>query len=153
MKKHILPSLLVLASWFFYSSCSVKEPELIAIENVRVEKFGLRQSALDLELHYFNPNNTRLKLKRAEGTAWLDGNPLGQFVLDTLIRIPARADFRLPLRLQVDMKYFVENMAKAMSGKEVVVKIDGTARVGKSILTINYPIQYEGKHKLSELLK
>ncbi len=153
MKKHILPSLLVIAGWIFYNSCSFKDPELVAIENVKVEKLGLRQSALNLELRYFNPNNTRAKLKRAEGTAWVDGNPLGQFVLDTLIRIPANADFRLPLKLQLDMRYFVENMAKAMSDKEVTIKVEGNARVSKSILTINYPIKYEGKEKLSELLK
>ncbi len=118
MKKRILSYTLVFASWIFYSSCdSVKEPELVAIENVRVERLGLKESALNIELHYFNPNKYRLKLKRAEGTAWIDGNPLGYFVLDTLIRIPAYSDFRLPLKLKMDMKYFVENMAKAFLRK------------------------------------
>ncbi len=138
----------------FLSSCgSLKEPELIGIENVRVNRLGLAESSLTLTLHYFNPNNKRLKLKKAEGDAWLDGNPLGHFTIDTLIHIPARSDFRLPVKLSMDMRYFVENMSVAFLGKEVTLKVDGVARVGKGIFFINYPIEYEGKENLDGILK
>ncbi len=123
------------------------------IENVRFDRLGLNQSSLTLTLHYFNPNKNRLKLKRAEGDAWLDGNPLGHFSMDTLIHIPARSDFSLPVKMSMDMNHFVENMSIAFSGKEVILKIDGMARAGKGIIFINYPIQYEGKQKLGDLMK
>lgn len=123
------------------------------IENVRVSRLGLIESSLTLSLHYFNPNNKRLKLKKAEGDAWLDGNPLGHFTIDTLIHIPARSDFRLPVKLSMDMSHFVENMSIAFLGKEVTLKVDGMARAGKGIIFINYPLHYEGKQKLGELLK
>ena len=139
---------------FFLSSCgSLKEPELIGIENVRVGWLNLKESSLTLTLHYFNPNKNRLKLKKAEGDAWLDGNPLGHFTMDTLIHIPARSDFHLPVKMSMDMNHFAENMSVAFSGKEVTLKIDGVARIGKGIIFINYPIHYEGKQKLGELLK
>lgn len=123
------------------------------IENVQVSRLGLKESSLTLTLHYFNPNNKRLKLKKAEGDAWVDGNPLGHFTMDTLIHIPARADFRLPVKMRMDMAHFVENMSIAFLGKEITLKIDGVARVGKGIIYINHPIHYEGKQKLGGLLK
>jgi len=154
MKRPILPCLLILFTWLFHSSCSsVKEPELIGIENVRIDRMGLQESAVKLDLHYFNPNKFRLKLKKAEGDAWLDGNSLGHFTLDTLIHIPARDSFRLPLKLKMDMRHFLANMRMAISGKEVFLKVDGIARAGKSIVYVNYPIKYEGKVKLDELMK
>lgn len=154
MKKQAPFYILILVAWLLYSSCSsIKEPELKGIENVRVERISLTESALNLELHYFNPNKSRFKLKRAEGTAWLDSNRLGDFVLDTLIHIPANSDFRLPLKLKMDMRHFVSNMAKFVSGKQVFIKVDGKARVSKGIISGNYPIKYEGKESLGELLK
>ena len=131
----------------------MKEPELMDIENVRVSRLGLKESSLTLTLHYFNHNKKRMKLKKAEGDAWLDGNPLGHFTIDTLIHIPALSDFRLPVKMSMDMSHFVENMSVAFSGKEVTLKVDGVARAGKGIISINYPIHYEGKQKLGELLK
>ena len=125
----------------------------MGIENVRVGRLGLVESSVTLTLHYYNPNNKRLKLKKAEGDAWLDGNPLGHFTIDTLIHIPALSDFRLPVKMIMDMSHFVENMSVAFSGKEVILKVDGMARIGKGIIFINYPVYYEGKQKLAELLK
>lgn len=143
---------LVLGS-FLYSCGSMKEPELMDIENVRVNRLGLNESSLTLTLYYFNPNNNRLKLKKAEGDAWLDGNPLGHFTVDTLIHIPAASGFRLPVQLKMDMSHFVENISVAFLDKEVTLKVDGVVRIGKGIIFVNYPIHYEGKQKLGELLK
>lgn len=135
-------------------SCkSVKDPELMGIENLRINRLGLIESSLSFDMQFFNPNNFRLKLKEASGNAWLDNNLLGHFTVDTLVQVPARRDFRLPVRLKIDMSHFVENISAALMDKQVTLKLDGTARAGKGLLFINYPIQYEGKQKLSELLK
>lgn len=146
--------LFFLLSITFLPSCkSVKEPVLKGIEKVRVKRVGLKESNLDFEILFFNPNNYRLKLKKASGEAWLDGNSLGRFTIDTLVHIPANGDFRLPVQLKIDMRHFVENMAAALMDKIVLLKLDGVAKAGKGIIFINYPIHYEGKQKLGELLK
>ncbi|MES1218087.1 MAG: LEA type 2 family protein [Bacteroidota bacterium] len=137
-----------------FSSCkSFKEPEFTGIENVRVGEIGLDGSLLNLDLHYFNHNKSRLQLKYAEGDAWLDETKLGHFTVDTLIHIPANADFFLPVTLKVDMAYILKNALSAFINKEVTVKIDGNAKVGKGGIFIHYPIRYEGKQNLAELMK
>jgi LEA14-like dessication related protein len=135
-------------------SCrSMKDPDFKGIENVRPGGLGLKNSTILMDLHYFNPNNSRLKLKRAEGDAWLENISLGHFTLDTLIEIPAHNDFWLPVSMEVDMKHVLQNTAILVLKTEVTVKVEGNARIGKAGLYINYPIHYEGKQNTAELIK
>ena len=149
------PSLFLLSlPLLLLAACkNLKSPELKGIENFEIGKAGLKESTVQLQVHYYNPNNFKLKLKKAEGDAWLDGNPLGHFIVDTTIQIMPRSDFKLPVTLKLDMKHFVENMTVAFLGKTVLLKMKGTARVGKGFIYINYPLEYEGKESLSEWLK
>jgi LEA14-like dessication related protein len=154
MKNSFLPFLLCLAAVAFLPSCkSAKDPELKGIENVRIGRVGLSRSNLTFDMVFFNPNNYRMKLKEASGDAWLDGNPLGHFTVDSLVHIPALGDFRLPVRMEMDMKYLVENISAAFTDKIVTLKLDGKARAGKGLIFINYPLRFEAKQKFSELMK
>lgn len=154
MSKLLSPTYLCLLSAFFFVSCkSFKEPDFTGIENVRVAEIGATGSTLKLDLHYFNPNNSKLQLRHAEGDAWLEQTKLGHFIIDTLIHIPAKADFILPVVLKVDMTYIIQNALSAFLSKEVLVKIEGNAKVGKGGIFIHYPIRYSGKQNISELMK
>jgi LEA14-like dessication related protein len=146
--------LVVTISSLGLASCgSVKEPEFKGIENVRIKKFGLNESTLSLNLHYFNPNKSRLKLKKAEGDAWIDGKFLGHFIIDTLVLIPANGYFQLPVKLQMDMSSLFKNSLAALFNKEVLVKIEGKAKVGKAGIFISYSIRYEGKQNFGEMMR
>jgi LEA14-like dessication related protein len=154
MKKQICPTLFIVITAYVLTSCgNLMDPEMKGIENIRISRLGLKESTLFLDIHYFNPNGFRLKLKKAEGDAWVDGNPLGHFTMDTLVQIMPRSDFRLPVKLEMDMSHFAGNMSAAFLGKQVLLKVKGTARAGKGFLFFNYPIEYEGKESLSGFLK
>lgn len=148
----IIASLPLQAAFFLASCGSIKEPELKGIENVRVDKISSKNSTLRLDLQYFNPNKFRVKLKNASGDAWLEGKKLGSFSLDSAVNVLASSNFTLPVTLDVDMKKVLSNTLTLLLSNEVTLKIDGTARIGKSGITINYPLKYEGKQKLSDLL-
>lgn len=149
-----LPFLLTAFLTITIISCrNIKSPELKEIENLSIHKMGLKESVVNLKVHYFNPNNFGVKLKKAEGNAWIDGKALGQFTMDSLIKIAPKSDFWIPVKLKLDMSHFVENMAAAFLGKQVMLKIYGTARVGKGFLFMNYPLEYEGKQSLESWLK
>jgi LEA14-like dessication related protein len=122
------------------------------IEKVSINQVGLKESALSFDILFFNPNNFRLKLKEASGDVWLDGNKLGHFTVDTIVRIPANGEFRLPVQLKMDMSHFVENMAAALMDKLVILKVDGIAKAGKGFIFINYPLKFERKLKITEML-
>jgi LEA14-like dessication related protein len=152
IKRRINPSLPLLIVVFFGGCRSLKEPELKGINNVRVDNISSATSTLRLDLRYYNPNKFRVKLKRANGDAWLDGKKLGSFTLDSAVAISPVAEFSLPVSLEVDMKRVLSNTLALLLNNEVTLKIDGTARIGKSGITINYPLKYEGKQKVADLL-
>lgn len=142
-----------LISTLLLSCSSFREPDFRGIDNVKTTAISLSRTSLAIDLHYFNPNNTQIKLKNAEGDAWIDGTPLGRFFMDTLILIPANADFRLPVRLDLEMKSVLKNSFAVFLKNEVLLKIEGQARIGKAGFYINYPVRYEGKQNISGLLK
>lgn len=154
MKNNTFPTLLIGTMSFLMASCaSVKEPELKGIESIKMDKLDLSRPSVSMDLVYFNPNKYKIKLKRAEGDAWLNGRPLGHFTVDSLIHIAALSDFQLPVNLQVDKDNLSKNASLLLLGQEVTLKVDAIAKVGKGPVFINYPIHYEGKQNLKELWK
>jgi LEA14-like dessication related protein len=154
MKNRSFPFAVALTFLFVLPSCvSLREPDFKGIENIRVSRLGLNESTLNLDLHYFNPNKSKLKLKQAEGDVWLDGNLLGHFTIDTLIKIPATGDFRLPVMLEMNMKKLLQNSTALLLKNEVTLRVEGKAKVGKGAIFINYPIRYEGKQRTEDLMK
>lgn len=154
MKNGSLPTLLALAVSFLMSSCkSVKEPELKGIGNIKILKLNPGSSELALDLYYYNPNNYRLKLKKAEGDARINGQQVGHFIVDSLVHIDALSDFQLPAKMKMDIGQITQNVMAILLNNEVTLSVDGVARVGKGPVFINYPIHYEGKQNLKELLK
>lgn len=150
------PATLLIAGlfMFFLNSCTrMKPPELVAVENVKTPALGFKSSVVTMQLHFYNPNNARVRFKHARGEAWLEGKKLGRFSIDSSMTIPAKADFRLPLTLEMETSDALKNMALLLLRNEILLKIDGKARVGKSGIYINYPIRFEGKQPVSGLLK
>ncbi|MGQ0737802.1 MAG: LEA type 2 family protein [Bacteroidota bacterium] len=138
----------------FLGSCGeFSEPEFRDVDNLKINRFGSQEFTLSMDVRYFNPNKTRLKLKKVSGEAWLDDSYLGQFSMDTLVHIQANGEFTLPVTLQVDMSKLLQNSLSAFLNREVTVRVEGKAKVGKGIFYINYPIRYEGRQDLEKLLK
>src|SRR5947208_1783744 len=103
MNKAIVISLFFLAFLVSMSSCStLKEPEFRSIENIRLQELSTTDTLLSMNMTYFNPNNSTIKLKKAEGKVFINDAILGDFYLDSLIRINRHADFTLPLCIKVN---------------------------------------------------
>jgi LEA14-like dessication related protein len=152
--KHISP---LLAGMLFLLFCSQqsflcnkpKAPEYKAMENFKIEQWGFRESKVRMDIVYFNPNNFGVQFKKADCDIYIDKNYLGHFILDSLIHIPRKNDFRIPVVMNVDMKHIMKNAVNTLFNKEVLVTVKGTARVGKGGIFFRFPVSYEGKHQLS----
>jgi hypothetical protein len=137
----------------FVSCKKIKDPVFNRITNVKIGKLGLGSSQVGFDVEYFNPNNKGGKLKEASGDAWLDSNYLGHFHVDSLIDIPANANFLIPVKLDVDMKYMLKYSLTGFKNEDVLVMVKGTAKVGKGGIYKNFPINYEGRQNLALLVK
>ncbi|MDE3235988.1 MAG: LEA type 2 family protein [Bacteroidota bacterium] len=118
------------------------------VKNIKVEKLGYDKSAISMDLVYFNPNNFGVDLKKVDCDIYVNQNYLGRYVLDTLIHIDKKSEFTLPSRMNVDMKNVFKNALAAIFNNEILITAKGTTRVGKGGIFVNYPFNYEGRHKI-----
>ena len=128
---------------------SPKELEYQDYKNFHLEKMGFNTSRVTLDLQYYNPNNFGLQLRRTDLDIFINNTFLGHSVSDTLINIPRRDTFLLPIKFDMDMKNVFKNAFNTMLGNEVTVKVTGKVKVGKANVYMSMPVNYEGKHKFS----
>ncbi len=128
---------------------SPKDLEYQDYKNFKLDKLGFGSSRVSLDLQYYNPNNFGLQLRRTELDIFINNNLLGHSSSDTLINIPCRDTFLIPLKFDTDMKNIIKNAWNSMMGNEVTVKVTGKVKVGKGNVFMSMPVNYEGKHKLS----
>lgn len=147
------PALLLVVLLALVSCKSVKSPEFRNVDNIRFAGMGKGSSTVNFNVHYFNPNDMRLKLKKLKGKAWLDNQYIGDFKMDTLVHILPHAEFTLPVSLEIKTDQLIRNSIFTLLNKEVQIKMEGNARVGKGLFFINYPVRYEGKQDLKKYIK
>ncbi|MES1216356.1 MAG: hypothetical protein ABUT20_12645 [Bacteroidota bacterium] len=132
----------------FVSCRNAKEPEYRGIDSFKISGVGVDTSLITLNLKYFNPNKYGLKLKEAEGDAYVDSVYLGHFLLDSLILIPKSSEFTVPFLLKANMKNIYKNALNVFANKEFNLRLEGKCRVGKGGIFFPYVIHYEGKQSL-----
>ena len=131
------------------SCSSPKMLEYRDYSNFRINKAGFNVSSVNLDLQYYNPNNFGMQLRRLDLDIYIDGSLLGHSALDTLIQIPRKNTFTLPLTVEVDMHNMLKNAWATLVNKEVTVKATGTMKVGKANVFMSMPVNYEGKQTVS----
>ena len=126
-----------------------KDLQYIDFQNFQVQELGLGESVISADLKYYNPNNFKLNLKDGDLNVSLNNTFLGNSKLDTLLQIPKKDTFLIPLKMKVDMKTFLSKALNVLLTNEVDVKLDGNAKLGKAGIYFNVPIHYQGKQKLN----
>ena len=142
--------LLVASMGFIIFSCtSPKALEYKTYHNFSVQKLGFNNSSIALDLEYYNPNSFGLQLRNTDLDIFINGNKLGHSSSDTLINIPRRNTFILPIKFDVDMQNMFKNAMNTLLGKEVTIKLTGKLKVGKGNVFMSFPLNYESKETFS----
>lgn len=118
-------------------------------KNFTIDRLGFANSAVKLDLEYYNPNNFGLQLKRTELDIFINNSFLGHSTSDSLIYIPRRDTFLIPIKFTVDMHNLFRNALNTLTQNEVLIKVNGNIKVGKANVFMNMPVNYEGTHKFS----
>ena len=147
--KTLISTLLI--GLIFLSSCgsaNVKEPEYRDIREVRLIELGLLQSTAGIDLIYYNPNNFGVQVAEARGDVYIDNIYLGRFGLGEKVQVKKRSEFIVPAIIKLDMIGAVKNQRDLLKKKEVLVRIEGMARVKKSGLSRDVPIKFESMQNI-----
>lgn len=124
-----------------------KELQYLDLQNFKINSLGLGGSVISADVKYYNPNPFRMKLKQAEMDVTVNNVFLGHSTLDTLMEIPKLDTFYIPVHMTVDMKALISNSFNALFSKEVDLKLEGSAKLGKAGIYKNFPFSYQGKQK------
>jgi LEA14-like dessication related protein len=148
--KSTLKVLLVLALLPCAWACKqgIKTPEFLGVNEVKLHSLGMRESQVRMNLSFNNPNSFPIELRKAEIDLSIDERPLGKTILDTMILVPARDSFEVPVRMMVDMKSLFPNLLAVALKDEFNLGVDGTVRVRRSGINLSIPVHYRGKQRL-----
>lgn len=145
-RAHLLPFLMAVA---FFSCSAPKELEYVDYKNFGITKLGFSQSQVKMDLVYYNPNNFGLQLRRTDVDVFINNTFLGHTSSDTLIQIPRKETFLLPIKFDADMGTLLKNAWNTLVNQEVTIKVTGKIKVGKGNVFMSFPVNYEGKHSFS----
>lgn len=134
---------------FSIISCRQPEiPEYQALENFRFGKIGMKETVVSADLKYYNPNGYALQFRRADLAISVNDRPVGTTILDTLIHIPKKDTFYIPVQMKVNLKQLMGNALTLLMNDELDIKVNGTIRMGRSGFFMNLPVNYQGKQKI-----
>lgn len=141
-------SICILSGMMLYS-CSTRQPEFRDIKNVRIAKAGFKSTTLSLNVLMYNPNSFGLELSETDLDIFLDNTYFGHSGQRFKIAIPRKAEFKVPITLEVNSKNFLKNGLNALFNKKIELKIKGAIRLGKSGIYKTINIDYTGTHEVS----
>ncbi len=145
----IFGGIFLLIGMAILSCSSPKDLEYKNFSNFSVERLGFNKSTLSMDLEYYNPNNFGMQLRNSDLDIFINGILLGHSSQDTLITIPRRNTFILPIKFDVDMQNIYKNAWNTLTGKEVTVKLTGRLKIGKANVFMSLPVNYETKETFS----
>ena len=122
----------------------IEQPRFIELRNFGFGQLSMKQSIVTADMFFFNPNSFQLQLKKIDLDIYFDSRYAGKTILDTLIYVPAKDTFSVPVDILVDMKNLFPNILSIVTKEEIGLKVEGKVRVGRSGIFINVPVKYAG---------
>jgi LEA14-like dessication related protein len=138
------PMLLLLA-WITVAtgSCKPKEDvQLRKIKDIIVDVTTdpmLRANAV-----LYNPNSIRMTVKRINIEITVDGKKAGLIDQELKTKVPARAEFSIPLEVKLNLKElgFMDTVFAFIGGKKMQINYKGSIRLQYKGVPINVPVNY-----------
>lgn len=144
------PTIWLLVALVVLVSCSKPKPLVFkGINQFKIDDIGMDSSSLFAELAFSNPNDMKLDLKKIDCDIFANDHLVGHYLLDSLMEIPANADFNYPARIRIDMHPIVQNAISAFLTGSVDLHIVGVVKVGRAGVYVNVPIDFAHQQKLS----
>lgn len=136
----------------FASSCKdSKDPVFENVENIKLGKLGLTDTELSADIRFTNTNGFGFRVKSIDCDLYVDSTYLGHFSNSDPVRILARESFVLPMNGQVKSLVLMQQTQKAMKGKESIIQVTGSARVGRMGIYKTIPVKYNDTLLLKDI--
>jgi len=147
--KRLIALAMIAAGW---TACTrPQDLQFIDVQNVRMINVGFTESTIGLDIRFYNPNKQQVKLKDVEAKVYANSAYLGDTQMDTMITVPRRDTFSIPLTMKISTLTALGKVAESLNDSTVDIQVDGNVKMGKAGVFINYPIHYKQQQKISDL--
>jgi LEA14-like dessication related protein len=129
----------------------MQDPEFRRIERFRIKNLGLQETTIGFDVTYFNPNQFGVTVKETAANIYIDSLFLGTFTQDSTIYVRDNSEFSIPLSGTIPVQKALQLNLDNITSRQLLLKADGSVKVGKAGIYITRPIHYQGSHRLSEI--
>jgi hypothetical protein len=132
-----------------YSSCKIYPPSLKSLDKLNIQRSGSTGFTAGTEAVIHNPNRVRIKLRDLNLVASINGKPLATIGKTNPVLIKGRADFTIPIVIEVaSLESVFSDFKSLMSllSKEVDLEVKGNVKLRAfGFLNRKFPLQYRQK--------
>lgn len=132
------------------SGCTAPKEKIVlrSIKDVVVD--ATSEPMLRANAVFYNPNDVRGKLKKADVVISLNGTKVGHIKQDFQMAIPAKAEFTIPIEIKLAMKElgFVDTVFGMLGGKKFEVHYLGSVKVSYRGVPVKVPVDYRDNIKV-----
>jgi LEA14-like dessication related protein len=147
-------SALLLLTVVLCSCGKMEEPQFKGLENFNVKSLGLKETIVGFNATLHNPNGFGVTIKESALNIYIDSVFVGNFIQTIQISVKSESDFSIPLEGKIPISRALSMNLPRLIGKEVLVRADGSVRVGKGGVYITKEFNYEGRQRLTpDILK
>lgn len=141
----LMRNLIWLLALLMVASCNgLKEDiQFKGIKNVVVD--GTTEPRLKAEAFFYNPNNTRMHLKKIDVEVFANGKKVAEIDQKLTTLIPARDQFSIPLDVKLAMKElgFLDTLLGMIGGKKMDIQYKGSIKLTYHGFPIRVPVDYK----------
>jgi len=142
---------------FIFTACNKPQaPVFKEIKNLKIGKIQGGTLMLTADAHYYNPNGMKGKLTGTDLEIAIKENKVGVINQAELVKIPANADFIIPLEARLSADFLSKNLfggvlSMLQEGK-VPLYIKGEITVKIVEIPIKIPVDHTEEIRLQDLL-
>ncbi len=129
----------------------VKGPDFRRIGNFKVKNINLTGANIGFQVTYYNPNKFGVTVKQAAIDVYIDSLYLGRFTQDSAVAVSRVSEFSIPLSGPVAVQKILQLDFKHLGERTILLRADGSVKVGKAGIFVSEPIEYSGSHRLDEI--
>lgn len=99
---------------------------------------------------FYNPNNTRGKLKRIQVKIFVNGKMAATVDQHLKTLIPAKKEFSIPLEVKLSMKElgFMDTLLGVLGGKRFEIRYEGTLKLTYHGIPFQVPVNYKDEVRI-----
>lgn len=133
---------------FSCSDIALEEPTLERIEDVDIKEISKELIDMNAQLVIHNPNGVALDLASADLDVLVDNIVIANIKQTVDAKMPAKAEFKLPVRITLDLaQLYKENPLTAfgkglqiVSDKKIEVQVKGKIKAGKGVAKLSVDV-------------